>query len=84
VKQVLAVAPRLLDTNKPKALDEADPYIAALALQLQRERQTVTVITEDRKDSPRKLSLTTACGLLRLVVLPIEAFVEQQGIYSPP
>jgi hypothetical protein len=37
--------------------------------------------TEERKDRPGKMSLNTACGLLRLYCLSMEPFLAQQGIW---
>lgn len=62
--------------------DEADIYVLALAVALQRKGTTIGVLTEERRDQPRKLSLTTACGLLELVCLPMKAFLQQENIYD--
>jgi hypothetical protein len=53
-REVLAEVPNLIDVNKTSAIDEADPYVAGLALKLHRDGLVVTVITEDRKDSPTR------------------------------
>lgn len=83
VTQVLAVTPRVLDHEKVGGADEADPYVLALALKLSHEGHLVTVITEERKDRPDKMSMNTACGLLRLPCVPLDAFLESQGIWTP-
>jgi hypothetical protein len=79
-RRVLTRVPRILDPEKPSGVDEADPYVLQLALQLQERGHQVTVITQETKDTPRKMSLSTACGLLRLVCLPVLAFLEYKGI----
>jgi rRNA maturation endonuclease Nob1 len=82
LKEVLAHAQvqRVFDPDKTTGVDEADPYVLALAVRLQREGAIVTVMTEDVTDTPRKLSLATACGFLRLVRLPVVPFMLDAGI----
>ena len=77
---VLKEVPRVLDPDKISGAEEADPYVLALALQIQQDGGIVTVLNEERRDRPDKMSLTTACGVLRLVSLPIATFIERQGI----
>jgi hypothetical protein len=79
-KAILAVVPRIIDPDKAGE-EEADPYILALAKCMGDEGHRVTVITEERRDRPAKMSLTTACGRLRLPCLPLEAFLEERGIW---
>jgi hypothetical protein len=64
--------------------DEADPHVLALSLYLSDEGFAVTVVTEDRKDRPDKISLNTACGLLRLPCLPLRIFLRRLGIWPKP
>ena len=84
VKAALAKTPKVLDHEKPAGADEADPYVLALALKLRSDGHEVTVITEERKDRPQKMSLNTACGLHRLVCVPVMAFLASRAIWSPP
>jgi hypothetical protein len=70
---------KVLDPDKP-GVDEADPHVLALAVHLRGEGYGVVVLNEERRDRPSKLSMATACGLLRLVSLPMEAFLVQRGI----
>lgn len=79
---VLAEVPQVLDPEKVGGAEEADPYVLALALKLQNEGRTVTVLNEERKDRPDKMSLTTACGVLRLVSLPVGTFLARRGLRS--
>jgi hypothetical protein len=83
VKRALAKTPKVLDHEKPSGADEADPYVLALALTLKTAGHETTVITEERKDRPQKMSLNTACGLHRLFCVPILAFLASQDIWSP-
>lgn len=85
VKDVLAQPQiaRILDPDKPPKPEEADPYILALAIQL-KGQTPVKVLTQEHKDTPKKLSLNSACGLLGIVSLPIEPFLAQQSIWVRP
>jgi hypothetical protein len=53
-RRVLEVAPTLLDKDKVSPVDEADPYVVALALALVESGNAVTVITEDRTIGPTR------------------------------
>ena len=91
VRRVLAIAQDVLDPDSSHEV--ADPYVVALGLDLQPESLSldllrpeergaeVTVVTEDRKDKPRKLSLATAAGLLGLPTIPMFAFLRAEGLY---
>jgi hypothetical protein len=81
VRRVLAKVPDLVDYDKPRGPDDADPYVVALALRLREMGHDVIVVTEDRNDKPDKTSIATACGLLRLVRLPMLAFLADRGIW---
>jgi len=81
VKSVLRTAPALVDPDAPR--EQADPYVVALALDLGEGElfgTAVSIVTEDRKDKPTKLSLATAAGLLRIPTIPLRAFLRSQGI----
>lgn len=71
---------RVLDPDKDH--EEADPYVLALALKFRASDHPVGVITEDRRSRPTKLSLSDACGLLRIVSMSMEPYLEQQGIWA--
>ena len=62
--------------------DEADIYVLAVAVELQREGREVGVLTQERNDHPRKLSVNTACGVLQLVCLPMQALLHQEDIWK--
>ncbi|MBZ0234152.1 MAG: DUF4411 family protein [Deltaproteobacteria bacterium] len=64
--------------------DEADIYVLAVALAIQRAGSEVGVLTQERRDSANKLSVTTACGLLDLICLPMEGFLHREGIWVWP
>ncbi|MEO8359889.1 MAG: DUF4411 family protein [Vicinamibacteria bacterium] len=81
---VLAEVPQVLDPDKVGGAEEADPYVLALALMLQHAGRTVTVLNEERKDRTDKMSLTTPCGVLRLVALPVATFLARRGLRNAP
>lgn len=70
---------QVVDPDREK--EEADIYVLSLALELQRDGNEVGVLTEERRDLDRKLSVNTACGLLGLVCLRMRAFLHQEGIW---
>jgi hypothetical protein len=83
VKSVLSKAPTLIDPESTR--EQADPYVVALALEMASGdlfAPNVTIVTEDRRDKPTKLSLATAAGLLRIPTVPLRAFLSSRGIHS--
>jgi hypothetical protein len=80
-KEVLKEVPDLLDVNKTSTTDEADPYVVGLALKLSRAGETVTVVTEETRDSPAKTSMNSACGIMRIPSLSIRVFLARQKIW---
>lgn len=82
VRAVLAEVPDLLDRDKPSTADEADPYVVALALKLREDSARVTVVTEERNDSPDKTSMGSACGILGLPAISMRVFLARQGIWK--
>lgn len=80
LKDVVGRVSDIFDPEKP-GVDEADPYVLALAMHLQSQGLSVTVLTEERKDRPNKVSMNTACGELGLVCLPMERFLRINGIW---
>jgi len=83
LRTVLAhpVARRVLDPAKAGGKEEADPYVLELATRLRAAGHQVTVLTEDRRNKPMKLSLHSACGVLNIVPLNMEVFLEVRGIW---
>ncbi len=81
LKEILAhpQVPRIFDPDKV-GIDEADPYMLAFAHYLRTEGEEVTVLSEERKDRPDKLSMTTACAHLRLICMPIDASLASKNI----
>ena len=80
VKEVLARVPEVLDPDKPRGAEEADPYILALAVELKREGRDVTIITQEKTDKPGKLSLSSAAGILKIPAVTVLPFLKSQGL----
>ena len=80
VKATLATVPKVLDPDKDMGAEEADPYVLAMAAHLRRESKDARIVTEENKDTPSKLSLRTAAGLLGIPSVPLKAFLDFEGI----
>ena len=70
----------VVDHEKDSGEDDADPYVLALAVKLQAGGLRVRIVTEDRKDRQRKVSLTTAAGILGVPCVPLSGFLRAEGI----
>jgi len=82
VKDVLSRVSRVLDPDKDTGVEEADPYVLAMASRLRGEGKDARIVTQEIKDTPRKMSLSTAAGVLGLASVPLKAFLEFEGIDS--
>lgn len=71
---------QLLDPDK-KSVEPADPYVLALAFQLNQGGDFARVITEDRRDAPDQVALASACGLVGIPVVPTKAFLLNRRIW---
>ena len=80
VKAVLAVVPDVLDSMKESGVDEADPYVLALAAKLRAAGHDARVVVQEVKDTPKKLSLNTACGMLGIPSVPLLGLLRAEGI----
>lgn len=80
VKEVLRAVPKVLDPDKDTGVEEADPYVLALAVHLRAEGKDARIVTEEKNDTPRKLSLRTAAGLLGVPSVPLKAFLGFESI----
>jgi hypothetical protein len=81
VREVLAdpIAMKVVDVNKT-GVEEADAYVLALARHTSKKSPDVVVVVQEIRDNANKISMTTACGALRLVRLPLIQFLQQVGI----
>ena len=82
VKMVLAAVPDVLDKDKARGVEEADPYVLALALQLVDSGHSTRIITQERHDRPDRMSMTTAGGILNIPCIPLDAFLRLMGILN--
>jgi uncharacterized protein DUF4411 len=80
VKSVLAKVPTVLDADKDTGVEEADPYVLAVAVRLRSEGKDSRIVTEETRDTPRKMSLRTAAGLLGVPSVPLKAFLQFERI----
>lgn len=76
VKEVLAIVPKILDPKKDAGTDEADPYVLALARNIKHRGDDVRVVTQETKNSPDKMSLNTAAGVLGIPAVPLIGFMH--------
>lgn len=83
VRSVLQVVPLLVDRDKTSGEDDADPYVVGLAHKLLMEGRHVTVVTDDRRDQPDKISIQSACGLMGIPAMSMRAFLGHLGITLP-
>lgn len=76
---VMVDAGDVVDHRKKK--EDADPYVLALALHLQKTGCDASVVTEDFVDRlPRKRSLWSACALVGIRAERAKDFLISQGI----
>jgi hypothetical protein len=80
VKAVLAQVPSVLDPEKDFGAEEADPYLLALAVKLRNEGKDARLVTEESKEMPDKMSLSTAAGLLGVPSVPLMAFLRHERV----
>lgn len=77
-------ARRVFEPDKVSGEEQADPHVLALAVYLRDKGYSgVTVVTEDRRDKPHKLSLQSACGILGFSTLPVRPFLVEVGLLPP-
>jgi hypothetical protein len=80
VQQILSMVPNVLDPDKDYGVDEADPYVLALAAHFRGKEKDARIVTEETKDTPKKMSLRTAGGLLGIASIPLIAFLQFEHI----
>lgn len=80
VKSVLGDVPDILDHMKDSPVEEADPYVIALAVLLRQDGADARVVVQEVRDSPRKLSMNTACGILGVPSVPLLGLLRTERI----
>jgi hypothetical protein len=85
-RAVLGRVPELIDPDKVSigGVDDADPYVIALARALENEHHMVTIITEDFNTTPAKTALADAAGLFRIPTVRVRTFLRDEDIWPPP
>jgi hypothetical protein len=82
VRAVLAEVPTLIDPEKESGVEEADAYVLATAAKLRAAGVDARVVTQESKDSPSKMSMSTAAGVLGIPCVPLRAFLTTESIPS--
>lgn len=81
IRRVLAKVEELLDVDNPN--EQADPYVLAVALDFQIGGFRVCIITDDRRDRGKKLSLASASGIFMIATVPLLGFMRGEGLLGP-
>lgn len=74
IRAVLARVPESIDPSSESLIEEANPYVLALARTLQSAGHDARVVAEETRDAPPKVSLHTACGVLRIPCVELAGF----------
>lgn len=83
LQQVMAVAGDVVDPNKTG--EDADPYVAALALEIGAQGPGPVVVTTDEVDHlPIRIALATACDRLGIAHVDSRTFLTAVGIPVKP
>lgn len=77
VREVLAFVSGVVDEEKEI---DGDPYVLAMAKELQEAGHDVIVVTEDRIDRPPLISLATACRRLSISEESLDPLLESKGM----
>jgi len=80
VRAVLETVPDILDPAKESGVDEADPYVLALAKKFREQGADARIVTEETRNYLRKLSLNTACGMLGIPSVPLLGLLRAEGL----
>ena len=81
--QVLKRLPHLIDHTKI-GVDQADPYVVAVAQILAKDGHAPTIITDDVRSRPARTSLAAAAGVFGFPSVPMAVFLLTQGIWPQP
>ncbi len=83
-RAVLDRIPNLIDPDKVAVgdVDDADPYVIALALRLMADGDDATIITEDYQTRPKKIALADAAGVFRVPCVRFRTFLVTEGIWD--
>jgi hypothetical protein len=79
-KAVLAIVPDVLDPAKDAGAEEADPYVLAAARKIRQTGVDARIVTQEARDTPTKMSINTAAGVLGIPSLPLRGLLLAEGI----
>jgi hypothetical protein len=81
VRSVLTSVPEVVDYQKDSPTQDADPYILALAVQLRTaDIIDVRIVTEESRNTDKKMCLASAAGYLGLPSMALRIFLKHEGI----
>jgi hypothetical protein len=78
VKEVLEIVPDVLDPLKDAGVEEADPYVLAAAMKLKNAGIDVRIVTQEKNDTPTKMSISTAAGILGIPAMPLRGLLAMK------
>jgi hypothetical protein len=83
-RAILDKVPNLIDPDKVAVgdVDDADPYVIALAVKLKVQGDDVTIITDDYQTKPKKMALADAAGVFRIPCVRFRTFLITEGIWD--
>jgi len=79
VAEVLEAVPEVLDPDK-EGVEEADPYVLAIGLEVLREGHDARIVTEEFKTTVAKMDLGSAAGYLRLPSVSLRTMLKFERI----
>jgi hypothetical protein len=82
VRAVLEVVPDVLDVDKDSGEEEADPYVLALARSLRSNGVDARIVAEEIRDTPAKISMNTAAGVLGIPSVPLRGLLRAEDILT--
>ena len=66
-------AAKVVDPNKTR--EDGDPFLLAMGLELRDAGHDVCVVTEDHRDNPDRIAVTSACNILDLPWIRLADFL---------
>ena len=72
--------PNALDPSEDPGAEEADPCVLAAARKLRDEGFDARIVTQESRDTPTKMSLNTAAGVLGVPSTPLRGLLAAEGI----
>ncbi len=83
-KAVLARVPVVDPTRvSVDGVEEADPYVLALAVEIRRGGEDVGIVTDDTRRKPRKMALSDAAGVFHISSVTFRTFlIYEENIWD--